>query len=211
MSSRATRAAPPPASAGRRRAGCARRRAPTSPVQGECHQRVHARLPTRHARALQKSCRAGARFARQRGARRRARFRRVSPARSRASSDAPCARTSKELRAGRSLRSPARRAPTSPVQGECHQRVHARLPTRYARALQSCRAGRSLRSPARPAAPARECHDDGPAGSSIMLTCAATTASRRRSNPGLHLATDLAAARRGGTTSRPPRSRGRRW
>ena len=26
------------------------------------------------------------------------------------------------------------RAPTSPVQGECHQRVHARLPTRYARA-----------------------------------------------------------------------------
>jgi hypothetical protein len=26
-------------------------------------------------------------------------------------------------------------APTSPVQGECHQRVHARLPTRYARLL----------------------------------------------------------------------------
>jgi hypothetical protein len=41
-----------------------------------------------------------------------------------------------------------RRAPTSPLQGECHQRVHARLPTRYARALQSGRAGRSLRSPA---------------------------------------------------------------
>jgi hypothetical protein len=40
------------------------------------------------------------------------------------------------------------RAPTSPLQGECHQRVHARLPTRYARALQSGRAGRSLRSPA---------------------------------------------------------------
>jgi hypothetical protein len=27
------------------------------------------------------------------------------------------------------------RTPTSPVQGECHQCVHARLPTRYARAL----------------------------------------------------------------------------
>src|SRR5262245_22109362 len=26
-------------------------------------------------------------------------------------------------------------APTSPVQGECHKRVHARLPTRYARSL----------------------------------------------------------------------------
>jgi alkylation response protein AidB-like acyl-CoA dehydrogenase len=41
-------------------------------------------------------------------------------------------------RAGRSLRSPARRAPTSPVQGECP-----------ARPLESGRAGRSLRSPAR--------------------------------------------------------------
>ena len=41
-------------------------------------------------------------------------------------------------------------APTSPVQGEYHQRVHARLPTRYARALlKSGRAGRSLRSPTR--------------------------------------------------------------
>ena len=30
------------------------RRAPTSPVQGECHQRVYARLPTRYARALHK-------------------------------------------------------------------------------------------------------------------------------------------------------------
>ena len=40
------------------------------------------------------------------------------------------------------------RAPTSPLHGECHQRVYARLPTRYARALQSGCAGRSLRSPA---------------------------------------------------------------
>jgi hypothetical protein len=38
-------------------------------------------------------------------------------------------------------------AGTSPPD-ECHQRVHARLPTRYARALQSGCAGRSLRSPA---------------------------------------------------------------
>jgi nitrate/nitrite transport system substrate-binding protein len=40
------------------------------------------------------------------------------------------------------------RAPTSPVQGECHQRVHARLPTRYAPALYSSSAGRSPASPA---------------------------------------------------------------
>src|SRR5215510_5837343 len=70
-------------------------RAPTSPVQGEGHQRVHARLPTRYARALLKLPRwplaslASAARADEPGSGR------GSSARLRASSDALCARTIK--------------------------------------------------------------------------------------------------------------------